>query len=147
MGLAQVLSLWSNKTVPVSCDATDCSREMEGAASRTFLGHLPQQLGTVGSDRHQKLVKKGTTLLSHGQFRLKAIQKQHSESQLPGLAVKFSETLIDWCSLDGTKGTENDTFLLTEVTITDPPPSPSPRQRNLSDGRQLLCLSGRREAV
>lgn len=62
---------------------------------RTLPRHLPQELGTVDPT---DTVKKGTTFLSHEQFCLKAIQKQHSESQLPGLAVKFTETLIDWCS-------------------------------------------------
>lgn len=54
--------------------------------------------GYCGLRQTPLLVKKGTTFLSHEQFCLKAIQKQHSESQLPGLAVKFTETLIDWCS-------------------------------------------------
>lgn len=94
MELAQVLSLWSDKTVPMSCGGSSCSRELEGAACRSF----PGQLAAVASDRHCHSLKKGTTFLSHEQFCLKAIQKQHSESQLPGLAVKFTETLIDWCS-------------------------------------------------
>lgn len=69
--MAQVLSLWSDKTVPMSCGASSCSRELEGAACRSF----PGQLGAVAPDRHCHLLKKGTTFLSHGTVLLKGNTK------------------------------------------------------------------------
>lgn len=86
VGVAQLLSLWSHKTVPTCCGGC---RELQGAACRSCQD-------SRGCGLQETLLKKGTTFLSHQQFCLKAIQKQHSESQLPGLAVKFTCGAVRW---------------------------------------------------